>query len=444
MALSITTLTTGSSSTANTVYTTATVVPSVNTLLLFTVSVYSSSSATNPATPTITGNGLTWELIDKADPDALGTDRSTIFVFRSMASVSTPGAITMTFVGSNQSKVCWTLDEVSGVKTTGANGSGAIAQSQTAVTAAADVSLSATFTNPLTSGNLGWAAFQVESTTTNTFTAGSGWTTQSSSATQNYALAYTQTETADNTISASWSVSGRAGLVAIEITQGNAPTVSMSDTQSVQTTVATTFDSAGDISVVAGDLVVACGATGDSGDTISFSGGGLTWTQRVVSNVNTSVAIWTAPASSSNTFVATMTRSGSHSTGITSEYYVISGASASTGATATDNGNGSYPQKNITTTGTDSLIVALSTDVGATASSAATWLTGAGRFISYLDDFSNSLMYIHTGVYTDVETTGTYTIGQSAPTPQIFDFAALEVKSLTAISPVAVLSWIRG
>ena len=215
--ISVSTLTTGNSGVATTVYTTASVSPSGNALLLLAVAVYIATGSTNPTTPTVTGNGLTWDLVGSVDVDAIGTDRSTIFVFRSMGPSPSTGAITITFVGSNQGKVCWLLDQATGVDTSGANGSGAVLQSQTASTANADVSLSAAFASGIRSGNLGWAAYHVESPTTNAFTAGTGWTTQSTSDTQNYALVYSEIETSNNTIGGSWTVSGRAGLVAVEI-----------------------------------------------------------------------------------------------------------------------------------------------------------------------------------------------------------------------------------
>jgi hypothetical protein len=217
MAISISTLTAGSDGTPSSVCTTASVSPSANALLLLGITAYNSAGSLDPSTPTVTGNGLTWQLIAQADVDILGTDRSKLYTFRSMGATPSSGAITITFADSNQTKVCWLLDQATGANYSGSNGSGAIAQSTSAVTSSSTTSLSTTFTSSFTSGNVGWAAYHVEDTTAATFTPDTGWTLQSSSVNQNFALIYSQQETTDNAISASWSPTGRAGLVAVEI-----------------------------------------------------------------------------------------------------------------------------------------------------------------------------------------------------------------------------------
>ena len=121
-ALSPTNLTAGGSNTAATSYTTASITPSANALVL--ASVYSASDPLVPNTPTLTGNGLTWvEVFSHLG----GTARMTLF--RAMGAAPSAGAITIDFAGQSQANgSTWIVTEFSGADTSGTNGSAAVIQ----------------------------------------------------------------------------------------------------------------------------------------------------------------------------------------------------------------------------------------------------------------------------------------------------------------------------
>lgn len=123
-AISATNLTSFSSDTDATSYATSSISPSANKPILATVT---SSKATTPDTPTLSGNGLTWVQIDTNNFDTVGTQR-TITMFRAMGTSPTSGAVTASFAGTQTACVI-IIDELSGTDTSGTNGSGAIVQS---------------------------------------------------------------------------------------------------------------------------------------------------------------------------------------------------------------------------------------------------------------------------------------------------------------------------
>jgi hypothetical protein len=132
VSLSFSNLTSGQG-TAATSFTTASVAPAGNQLLLLAVSCRVATGSIQPPTPTITGNGLTWELVDAtnghADYDATGVDRSTLFLFRSMGVSPSSGTIVIDFVTMTLTQCDWALDQSSAeVDTSGTNGSGAVVQ----------------------------------------------------------------------------------------------------------------------------------------------------------------------------------------------------------------------------------------------------------------------------------------------------------------------------
>ena len=119
------TLTSGFSAAAAS-YTTASVTPASNRLLLLTVHCYVAAGSVQPTAPTVTGNGLTWVQVGSTIVDAAGTDRGTMFLFRAMGASPSAGALTIT--PSASMKGTWILDQVDGTDTSGTNGSGAIVQ----------------------------------------------------------------------------------------------------------------------------------------------------------------------------------------------------------------------------------------------------------------------------------------------------------------------------
>ena len=127
MAVTINFLTQGLTDAAQSVFTTASVAPASNRLLLLTV-VGRRISGGIPAAPTISGNGLTWVEIDSNAFDTIGTPLQRVTVYRAMGASPSSGVVTITWP-SDVDKSQWTLTEYIGIDTSGTNGSGAIVQS---------------------------------------------------------------------------------------------------------------------------------------------------------------------------------------------------------------------------------------------------------------------------------------------------------------------------
>ena len=115
-----TTLTTGSSLTDTTSYTTASISPTANRLYI--ASVFTVDNSGGPDIPTLTGNGLTWEVIRSDNRSQL---RQTIF---RASSTTTPTAGTLAIAcASAQDRASWGIIEFENADL-GSNGADAIVQ----------------------------------------------------------------------------------------------------------------------------------------------------------------------------------------------------------------------------------------------------------------------------------------------------------------------------
>lgn len=179
MAVSATNLIANGSAVSGTTFTTASISPTSNSLVLAAI-VVENTASTNPGNPTLSGNGLTWVLVDTAGGgsilyDSASGSRRKLFVFRALGASPSSGAVTIT-TAETDAGCLWVIDEFSGTDTTGTNGSGAIVQSavgkdETGTVNHKTVTLGAFgSTNNATYGASGWA------TGTLTFTAGTGFT----------------------------------------------------------------------------------------------------------------------------------------------------------------------------------------------------------------------------------------------------------------------------
>lgn len=130
MVVSIANLTVGSDVDGGSSSTTASVSPASNNLVLLSVA-SRTGITTNPNQPTITGNGLTWVAIGTIIYDSTSTSRRRITIFRALGASPSAGTITIDFGGQNQTDIGWSVDQCSGIDTSGTNGSGAIVQSAT-------------------------------------------------------------------------------------------------------------------------------------------------------------------------------------------------------------------------------------------------------------------------------------------------------------------------
>ncbi|MGH3658539.1 MAG: hypothetical protein ACRDUA_17930, partial [Micromonosporaceae bacterium] len=215
-------LTSGSARNDNTTYVTASVAPGANRLVLLAISTFE-TTATQPTTPSVTGCGLTWVLVGSFDHDTAGGDRSSCFVFRAMGAAPTAGAVTAVFPAS-VSRCCWSIDEADGVDTGGTNGSAAVVQFVTA-TGTSLTSITGTLAAFADPGNATYGAFGVQASSGTTFTPGAGFTTLAVANGQSFAVCFTEATTgADTSVDGSWSASGRAGVLAIEVAAGGGGT----------------------------------------------------------------------------------------------------------------------------------------------------------------------------------------------------------------------------
>ena len=123
MAISPTTLTAEYFATdATSFVTTASVAPAANALV--TVSIDSSEAVAPSTTPTVTGNGITYTLVNNRIQGG-----GHCFVFRGMAASPTNGQITVDFGAVTKTSCTIIVDQHTGVNTSGSNGSGAVVQS---------------------------------------------------------------------------------------------------------------------------------------------------------------------------------------------------------------------------------------------------------------------------------------------------------------------------
>lgn len=164
MAISPTVLTTGSQAYdgVTTSFTTASISPAANRLLLLCVSTVVANSVSS-----ITGNGLTWDLVDDISVSA-----SRMVIYRAMGS-STPSSGGITFTSSSANGYEWAVVSFAGLAT-GANGANAILQHVTGNGGSSSVSI--TLSAFSASANATFLAASHFSGSTVSGTAGSGFT----------------------------------------------------------------------------------------------------------------------------------------------------------------------------------------------------------------------------------------------------------------------------
>lgn len=205
MPVSATHLATAIDNTDATSYVTASITPTANRLVL---AVISSSAAALPNAPTLSGNSITWVQITTVTQSVVRTT-----IFRGMVASPTSGTVTIDFAGQTQSHCTWSISEFAGANVSGTNGSGAIVQSATNLTAAA-TSLTVTLaafanTNNATLGGFFWDSGGAG-------TAGTGFTFLGQASGERSGGAEWRNDN-DTTVDASWAGSLAAIGVAVEI-----------------------------------------------------------------------------------------------------------------------------------------------------------------------------------------------------------------------------------
>jgi hypothetical protein len=152
MALSFTNLTEGGTTTDATSFTTASIAPTGDRLVL--LSVFTGNNPT-PVAPTVTGGGMTtWTIVNSTTR----SNASGLFVFRALEASPTSGTVLIDFGAESMNSAVWCIDQSSAdVVTTGTNGADAIVQTS-AANAAGGLSYAVTMAALASGNNVGWGA----------------------------------------------------------------------------------------------------------------------------------------------------------------------------------------------------------------------------------------------------------------------------------------------
>lgn len=214
-----TSMTGAASATDASSYTTASVSPSKNKLVIVGVL---NTKGTTADTPTLSGNGLTW---DQVQTNLFDSDLKRVTMFRALStSTPTPGTITIDFGGATQTGCAWSVYEFSGIDRTGTNGANAIVQNDTQ-----DVTNGGSITATMAafSSTANGATSICGNDQNGTMTEEAGWSEIHDVATGT-APAFTfhsmWIATNDNTATHDWANNNDGGAIAVELKGGADPT----------------------------------------------------------------------------------------------------------------------------------------------------------------------------------------------------------------------------
>ena len=119
-------LTGSTSATDGTSFTTASITPTANALVIATV--HGRRASGDMPSPTLSGNGLTW--VEVGNDDSAGNRQTAIF--RALGASPSAGAVTINYGAVTATECSWSISEFTGIDTSGTNGSGAVVQFVTA------------------------------------------------------------------------------------------------------------------------------------------------------------------------------------------------------------------------------------------------------------------------------------------------------------------------
>ncbi|HEU5183559.1 MAG TPA: PKD domain-containing protein [Gemmatimonadaceae bacterium] len=219
-AITHTLLTSGNGTTNGKVYTTTSVAPAPNALV--TVAVLGHRGYGAPASPIVTGGGMTtWEEVATVTFDPIGSPLKRLTIYRAMSSAPGSGPITITFA-ANVSNAQWIVSQWENVDGSGANGASAIGQT-VASRADAGNGLGVALAALANANNVAYGVFGVASSAA-AVTPGTGFTEIAESPSSESPPSDLQAEwgTNDNTIDANW-VNLRGAALGIEIKAGAPP-----------------------------------------------------------------------------------------------------------------------------------------------------------------------------------------------------------------------------
>jgi hypothetical protein len=169
--LRATNLTAGDNSTGGTSATTASISPAANALVIVSVS----GGLNSGVIPTVTGASGTWTLIKYEDDNGGSGGNHAVALFRDLSASPGSGPLTISFGSTAENHITWSVDQFTGVDTTGTHGSGAIVQSVGNQSTTTDASFSVTLA-ALGSPNNGTYGFLRNTVSGNLIVAGTGFT----------------------------------------------------------------------------------------------------------------------------------------------------------------------------------------------------------------------------------------------------------------------------
>ena len=161
-------LTDGSSLTETNSYTTASISPSANQLVLVAIQSIDSPSVGN--TPTLSGASMTW--VEVASVTTRENPHTKLTLFRGLSASPESGVLTIDFAGQDQFRVIWAVSEFDSVDTGGANGADAVVQAVTEVDLAAPTSLTVTLAAFGSTDNATYGTFVGQASSTTDMTPG--------------------------------------------------------------------------------------------------------------------------------------------------------------------------------------------------------------------------------------------------------------------------------
>lgn len=277
MAVSLANLTSGTGESAGNI-TTASITPTASNLVLLSIAARRGDS-TEPTTPTVSGNGLTWELVNSIYFDTSATSMRKLFLFRAMGASPSAGVVTINFGATTNAT--WVIDQASGIDTSGTNGSGAIVQSATNKDESVTTSSFSVTLGAFSSTNNATYGVFAEADGSHTVTPGSGFTELDEQA-NGFTPMVMQTQwISTNDTGVDWTSSGSvyAGGVAVEI-KADTTNLTIRSSSSNSSTTGTAISVTAPTGTSVGDLVIVS-VHGNGQTTIADNNGATPFTEDI-------------------------------------------------------------------------------------------------------------------------------------------------------------------
>ncbi len=130
MAVAATLLTSSIDGVDRTSYTTASIAPTANNLVLAVIASYGDFGITSPVVDALTGVSMTWTQVGTLQTNDSSVYLDQLTIFRALSASPGSGALTIDFGTDAPEIVAWSVVQFSGIDTSGTNGANAIRQSK--------------------------------------------------------------------------------------------------------------------------------------------------------------------------------------------------------------------------------------------------------------------------------------------------------------------------